>query len=447
MGRLRRVHATNLSARTLAATLAVATLWTTSPAHGDPADIFSVRAPAIGSAPPKASDIRSGDASVSATGALQFSYPIVVPPGRNGMQPSIALSYSSQGPIYGTLAAGWSLSGIPAITLDTSRGRLWPTEFSPAPKEYKSELSGGRPLVVVTEQQTPAGAIAYRAQNDATFTRYQRNGTGTSFLWWRALSPDGTTYYFGGTPDANTNHFGGCTIVSDEYAPLAQTRDSFNNIVDYYYQPGADGECRISAIDWGRNDAAGVASFAHLTFQYSSAAPACAGVPVGSQSSYRSGTMIITGASELDSIQATVGTPAEYVRTYTLAYNTATASSTFSACFRQLDSIQESATGASVTPVNLPAVKFGYGAATFAQSPTPAAIQWPAVDTVVPVPWSTPETSPTAYSRFNLGWGFRFQNDQWPTVEALMADVDGEGLVDRLIKCGARRNRDCLRAA
>lgn len=97
MGRLRRVHATNLSARTLAATLAVATLWTTSPAHGDPADIFSVGAPAIGSAPPKASDIRSGDASVSATGALQFSYPIVVPPGRNGMQPSIALSYSSQG--------------------------------------------------------------------------------------------------------------------------------------------------------------------------------------------------------------------------------------------------------------------------------------------------------------------------------------------------------------
>ena len=94
------------------------------PALGAPGDIFSIPAPVIGSDPPKASDITDGDASVSTqTGALQYSYPIQVPPGRNGMVPHLALSYSSQAPIYGGIAAGWSLS-IPEIREDTSQGRL-----------------------------------------------------------------------------------------------------------------------------------------------------------------------------------------------------------------------------------------------------------------------------------------------------------------------------------
>lgn len=422
-----------ITTRLVAATLTVVTFWGMTATHADPADIFTVGAPAIGSAPPKAADIHDGDASVSATGALAFSYPIVVPPGRNGMQPGIALSYSSQGPIYGTVAAGWSLSGIPSITLDTSRGRLWSMNQISL-REYKSGLAGDRRMIA-TSEPTPTGTQSFRAQNDATFTRYQLNGAGIAFQWWRALSPDGTIYYFGGTPDTNINHFSGCTTISDENAPLAQTGDSFNNIVDYFYEPGVAGECRISHIDWGRNDVAGVRSFATLMFHYSNSPPACAGVNVGSQSSYRTGTMLVTGASELDSIEASVGTPdsVEYDHKYTLTYNAGTASSTLASCFRQLDSIQENASGTNVAPVTLPAVKFGYGAATFAQAPTSAAVQWPVPDTAVSLPWHMLESSVLGNILYNLGWGFRFATDQWPTVEAMMVDVDGDGLVDRLI--------------
>lgn len=68
-------------------------------------------APAIGDAPPTASGIANGDSGVSTmTGDFKYSYPIAVPPGRN-VQPRLALAYSSQASIYGTLAAGWSLSG------------------------------------------------------------------------------------------------------------------------------------------------------------------------------------------------------------------------------------------------------------------------------------------------------------------------------------------------
>ena len=115
-----------------------------------PGDIFASPAPAIGSAAPNATDIRDGDASVSTqTGAVQYGYPIQVPPGRNGVAPSLALSYSSQAPIYGGIAAGWSLS-IPEIREDTSQGRL--RTHSPeveltqlTPKARRTTNYAGRP--------------------------------------------------------------------------------------------------------------------------------------------------------------------------------------------------------------------------------------------------------------------------------------------------------------
>ena len=101
-------HAKHSSARAVAAAMALVAFIQVR-ATASPGDIFSIAAPNLSADQPKAAALNAGDASVSPqTGALTYTYPIRVPPGRHGMQPSLGLTYSSQAPIYGTVASGWS---------------------------------------------------------------------------------------------------------------------------------------------------------------------------------------------------------------------------------------------------------------------------------------------------------------------------------------------------
>src|SRR4051794_25363842 len=54
------------------------------------------------------------------TGTGHFSVPIQVPPGRNGFEPQLQLSYSS-GAGNGPFGLGWELS-VPSVTRKTSAG-------------------------------------------------------------------------------------------------------------------------------------------------------------------------------------------------------------------------------------------------------------------------------------------------------------------------------------
>jgi len=424
------------STRGIAAFMAIAVVFTMRPAHGSPGDIFSLPAPVIGADPPKAAELRVGDVSVSTqTGALSFSFAIQVPPGRAGMAPSVGLSYSSQAPVYGGVASGWSLP-IPMISEDHSSGRLATrsedVEYQQmvqaidpkADDRFMSSLAGGRPLIAVTEPDiTMASGVyrTYRAANDSSWTRYERMDSMQSFRW-RARTTDGVVMRFGDA--ARTT---GC-LISDQHAPLTSSTDRFGNEISYHYVMSA-GECMLERIEYGQNGS--LPRFAEIDIDFHPA-PLCNGVPIGSQLDYRTGKKVVTGANQIEAINAYAIDPGTgsivHTRQITLAYDPATAvcSSTLAhSPVRQLRSIQESAWGTDSPRVDLPAVTFDYNTAT----------------TTLAIPSPAPIGSPWGPVPGNLGWGYRREDDRWATVESMLVDLDGDGLQDLLTNTSVRRHR------
>lgn len=427
--------------RSLAAFLAVlmvlpaAQVLNVKSAWAAPADIFSSPAPVIGSDPPKSRDIKAGDATVSTqTGALSWSYSVAVPPGRNGMAPALALSYSSHAGLYGGIAAGfgWNL-GIPEILEDTSEGRLKThsplielTEPDPRADDRFLGL-GGRRLVPVDEPKAADVYRTYRAQGDSSFQRYERLSSGSTR--WRVLSTDGAVMEFGGPTSSS------CLNVSDGYAPLTTMKDSFGNTVTYTYREWLTGECRIQKIEWGANAAAGLNDFAQVEFVWGSQ-KYCPLTPIaiGSQVSYRTGIKFLTGASQLDMIRVTAFDPAPpgqqrttvHTRELALKYWDDTSTNNFMACnrghapIRFLKSLTEKAWGVNSPEVNLPPVELEYGD--------------PAVS-LVNVPQSTPWPNETGeWGTFPfLSFGLRYTDDRSPTTAAMLVDLNGDGLLDRLV--------------
>jgi RHS repeat-associated protein len=425
-------HAARLLAAAMALTLVPRAI-------GAPGDITQIAAPMLGADPPKAQDIADGDVSVATqTGALNYSYPIRVPPGRADMVPKLSLSYSSQAAIYGGIAAGWSLS-IPDVRWDTSKGRLrhfdrlmgqWDDE------PYVSSLSGGRELIRVSPDTLPFGELPrYRAKNDSEYISYIKQTQLANDARWIAKTPDGITHKFG-DPDFITNTSGSVTnadllIVR---APLTSSYDEFGNTVEYRYKFDGE-ELRIENIRYTVNSAVNSGNhFAEVVFTYA-ASPTCAGFAVGSQTSFATGTKFVDGKSKLTQITARAIDPnaalVDHTRVITLGYSADTELCTKDhAPFRQLASIQESAWHTAANRVDLPPVTFEYGAPELDLSETINHNLWLA-----------------GPSTLNLGWGHRYRGNQWPSVEAMMLDFDGDGLVDRLINgsSGTECRADVLR--
>ncbi len=150
------------------------------------------------------------------TGALTYSYPIVVPPGRGKLTPDINFTYSNQNydnsGIYGY---GWS-DNIPYIERQNKRG----VENMYSDYYFSSSLSGELASTTSTD---------YSSRNeDGSFYKYTfSNNT------WIAKDKLGYTYTFGTTTSARQNS---SATSSDVYRwMLEEVRDTNDNYVKYEY--------------------------------------------------------------------------------------------------------------------------------------------------------------------------------------------------------------------
>lgn len=374
-----------------------------------PADVFkSPGAIAEGKAP-DALEIGAGDGTVSGkTGAYTYSIPIAVPPGRLGVQPSLALTYSSQQPLYGGIAAGWSLD-LPVISRDWSRGQY-------APERWSSSMAG-RELVETTAAEPPiAGWRMFRAQSDMSQARYQLEPSGT----WRVLQTDGSVLYF--------NEPGYVGTQFTDWMPITRRVDPFGNEVRYHWEAvnelgGGPVELRPSLIEYTANDGAGLAPHAQIWFDW--AAPEqcgnAANLPIGSRLSYRGGERRISGYAPLDKIRTQVADGAggfRDVREYDLNYDAqgfscAAADRTQDSPIRLLASVTESAKSPDGVWSAMPTISFEYGELSGGTSSAINGLP----SGVFPLPEGDGGTG-------------SITNPLGDTAESMLLDMDADGLSD-----------------
>ena len=168
--------------RTLAlfTTVACVMAQMTLPIAGEASHLGSSTASA-GSAPPPAVTTVQRFQPDLFTGRATTAIPIAVPPGRTGIQPALALSYSSSSR-NGWLGVGWSLD-LGYIERSTSHG----VPQYDATDTYTFLFQGVASELVQRTDGT------YRAKDEGLFLRFEDKG----LSGWEVRDTSGTRYFFG----------------------------------------------------------------------------------------------------------------------------------------------------------------------------------------------------------------------------------------------------------
>ena len=176
------------------------------------------------------------------TGTGSFSVPIAVPPGRNGLQPQLTLTYST-GTGNGPFGLGWQLS-VPGISRKTSRGLPRYVDASGAAGERADTfvLSGAEDLVPVAG--TYPGRVRYRPRTEGLFARIEhvRDDSGN---FWEVRSKDGLLTRYGTPRPADAGAaWRDPAVLADPVHPdrifgwrITQTQDPLGNLTRYDYLP------------------------------------------------------------------------------------------------------------------------------------------------------------------------------------------------------------------
>ncbi|NVK21490.1 MAG: VCBS repeat-containing protein, partial [Kangiellaceae bacterium] len=188
-----------------------------------------------------------GSAGVSG-GAATYFIPIAIPPGRNGVQPSVGLSYSSRGG-NGIVGQGWSLStgssihrcsGIYAVDNDNWRNvTLSSTD--------KLCLDGQR-LKLYSGSYGVSGAY-YHPELDPTTRIRQYNGINSGSAYFTVETKSGGKSFYGNSSDSRLIRQG-TTRISSWLLKKSEDKPGKNNIIYTYDAQGDIGAKYLIRINY-----------------------------------------------------------------------------------------------------------------------------------------------------------------------------------------------------
>ncbi|ACY15442.1 SpvB/TcaC N-terminal domain-containing protein [Haliangium ochraceum] len=180
---------------------------------------------------------------VNARGDATMQYPLDIPAGRRGVQPSLGLSYSSARG-NGWLGVGWDL-GTSAIEIETR----WGVPRYHATLETETYLIDGTQLSPTAHRDLPKPRAegttrianqtvkVFRPRTEGGFARIVRHGDSPQSYWWEVTSTQGVRSFYGGTPESGK--LAAATLSDDSGNvfrwALREIRDTHGNRVRFDY--------------------------------------------------------------------------------------------------------------------------------------------------------------------------------------------------------------------
>ena len=168
-------------------------------------------------------------------GAAQLVYPLRLPPGREGMEPALAITYHSEDQ-QTWLGTGWDLS-LPAIEIDTRWGvpRYDPNLET---ETYLYEGEQLHPFAHRGEVRSRTTDQTFTPRVEGSFDRIIRHGSTPFNYWWEVTAVDGTRFYYGGTPESGALAEATLRTDAGQIArwALVGVRDRNDNRVTYQYR-------------------------------------------------------------------------------------------------------------------------------------------------------------------------------------------------------------------
>ena len=182
----------------------------------------------------------AGQFSVNPSGSASYSIPIDLPPGKNGMQPSLALNYNSQSG-NGDMGMGWGLVGIPSIA--RCEADLVTDGFIGVVEISRDDLFclDGQRLVLVSNHDYGADGSEYKVQTGGVEKIVALSSQGYGPRRFKVYHTGGKISYFGNQDfGSDSMHWPTYTsgVSSNSNAViwyLNRQEDSFGNGVNYTY--------------------------------------------------------------------------------------------------------------------------------------------------------------------------------------------------------------------
>lgn len=181
------------------------------------------------------------------TGTGSLSIPIALPPGRNGFQPELSLTYST-GAGNGAFGLGWNLN-VPAVTRKTSKGLPRYRDRAEDPINRDTFILSHAEDLVQTTERDNTGVARFRPRTEGAFAEIEHvlgpvGDSSTNF--WRVRATDGGITLFGTPVGATSDTDMGDDprrVIANPAEPanvfawmLSEARDPFGNVVRYSYR-------------------------------------------------------------------------------------------------------------------------------------------------------------------------------------------------------------------